>query len=114
MKRMGYYLALLAAAGFPQGLPKQPGPLPDGRILLPNGWAISPAGKEAPLGGMPLRGVGGPHSSFLIVTSNGYGDQFLAVVNSSTEGVVERVPIQQGWAGLAVSADGRRVYASAG
>jgi YVTN family beta-propeller protein len=106
----------LAATPFaqPQSPPSQPGPLPDGRILLPNGWTISPAGKEVPLGGLPLRVVAVPRSPFLVVTSNGFGDQFLAVLDAGSREVVDRTPIKQGWAGLAVSPDAQRVYASAG
>src|ERR1019366_2469357 len=105
MKTIVCWIALLAATPFalPQSRPSQPGPLPDGRMLLPNGWIISPAGKEEPLGGMPLRIVAVPHSPYLVVTSNGFGDQFLAVLNAGNEQVVERIPIKQGWAGLAVS-----------
>ncbi|HLJ17844.1 MAG TPA: bifunctional YncE family protein/alkaline phosphatase family protein [Bryobacteraceae bacterium] len=63
---------------------------------------------------MPLRIVPVPRSPYLIVTSSGFGEQFLAVLNAQSEQMIERIPLQQAWAGLAVSADGRRVYASAG
>ena len=111
MKTLVWRVALFAIAS--RGW-SQPGPMSDGRILLPNGWAISPAGKEVPLGGMPLRVVAVPRSPYLVVASNGFGDQFLAVLYASNQQVIERTPIKQGWAGLAVSPDGKRVYASAG
>jgi len=86
----------------------------DGRVLLPNGWYLSPAGKQIPLGGFPLNVVPVPHSNYAVTTSNGYGDHFLAVVDVNTQTIKSRVPIHEGWMGLAVSPDGGTIYASAG
>jgi YVTN family beta-propeller protein len=88
--------------------------LPSRQFLLPNGWAISPAGRQVELGGLPLNLLAVPGSRYFLVTSNGYTDHFLAVVDAEREQVVQRVPIAEGWLGLASSSDGKRVYASAG
>ena len=85
-----------------------------GRVLLPNGWYVSPAGKQIALGGFPLRVVAVPHSTNAVVTDNGYGKHSVAVLDVRTGSVVSRVPMREGWMGLAVSADGHTVYASAG
>jgi len=87
---------------------------PTQRYVLPNGWAISPAGRQHELGGMPLKLVPVPGGPCVLVTSNGYTEHFLAVFDVSQSKVVQRVPIKEGWLGLAVSADGRHVYASGG
>lgn len=92
-----------------------PGPNRAARqYVLPNGWAISPAGRQIELGGLPLGLVAVPKTSYVLATSNGYSEHFLAVIDVAAAKVVQRVPIAEGWLGLAVSADGRRVYASAG
>jgi YVTN family beta-propeller protein len=94
--------------------PRLPSPQTDGTYLLPNGWKLSPAGRQVRLGGLPLRITRVPGQPYAVVTSNGYKDHFLAVVDLRNEKVVQRVPITEGWMGLAVSVDGRRVFASAG
>ena len=91
-----------------------PGSVGNGRVLLPNGWYISPAGKQIQLGGFPLRVVAVPHTQYAVITSNGYGDHFLAVLDARTGTVKSRMPIREGWMGLAASSDGRTIYAAAG
>jgi YVTN family beta-propeller protein len=82
--------------------------------LLPNGWRLTPAGRQVELGGLPLRITAAPGTPYLIATSNGYGGHFLALIDAAQERVVQRVPIQEGWMGIAVDAASRTVYASAG
>ena len=104
-------LALLVSA---QVRPKQLPGSSEGGYLLPNGWRISPAGRQSGLGGLPLKLVSVPGQPFLIAASNGYRNHFLAVVDANSEQVVQRVPIQEGWMGLAVHPDGKTLYASGG
>jgi YVTN family beta-propeller protein len=104
-------ICLLSSSG---GRAQSPGKESSGRVLLPNGWYLSPAGQEVALGGFPLRVVAVPRSPYAIVTSNGYGQHFLAVLNIKTRTVENKAPIHEGWMGLAVSSDGSTVYASAG
>src|SRR4051812_18269817 len=91
-----------------QGSRTLPGQTQEG-YLLPNGWRLSPAGRQAELGGLPLRLAAIPGQPYAIVTSNGYRDHFLAVIDTAKEAVVQKVPIQEGWMGLAVDAAGRTV-----
>jgi YVTN family beta-propeller protein len=90
-----------------------PGPTARG-YLLPNGWRLSPAGRQVELGGLPLRLTPVPGEPYLIATSNGYDGHFLAVIDAATERVVDRVPIQEGWMGIAVDSTSHTVYASSG
>jgi YVTN family beta-propeller protein len=96
------------------GSSQTPGSVGAGRVLLPNGWYVSPAGKQISLGGFPLRVVAVPHTQYAVTTSNGYGDHFLALLDVSTGTIKSRIPIHEGWMGLAVSPDGSTVYAAAG
>ena len=95
-------------------LEQEAGLPPFQRYLLPNGWAITPAGDQKELGGMPLNLVSVPGGPYVLVCSNGYEGHFLAVFDVSQSKVVQKVPLKEGWLGLAVSADGRHVYASGG
>src|SRR5206468_3156952 len=90
--------------------PRLTGPTDQG-FLLPNGWTISPAGRQVELGGLPLKLALLPGGRHLLVTSNGYTQHFLAVLDTETEKVTQRLPIAQGWLGLAASADGQWVFA---
>ena len=105
-------LAISVASGQPRP-PQRPGPA-EGGYLLPNGWRISPAGRQAELGGFPLKLVTVPGQPYVIAASNGYRNHFLAVIDPATESVVQRVPIQEGWMGLAVHPAGHTLYVSAG
>jgi YVTN family beta-propeller protein len=75
---------------------------------------LSPAGRQAELGGLPLKLLRIPGTKYLLAASNGYREHFLAVIDAEAERVVQRVPIQEGWMGLAVGPAGDVVYASAG
>ena len=86
----------------------------DQRVVMPNGWSLSPAGRQIALGGLPLKLVAVPGGKHALVMSNGYTEHFIAVLDLATETIVQRVPIAEGWLGLAVSPDGHSVYASGG
>lgn len=105
---------LLISCGNRPDIPNTPQLLKDGTYLLPNGWKISPPGRMIDLGGLPLNSVLTPDERYAIVTSNGYTDHFLALVDLEKEQVVDKHLIKKGWIGLDVSRDGKQVYASAG
>ena len=108
-------LVLSASAQTVSGAPiLQPGRVSAGTVLLPNGWKVSPAGAQIPVGGFPLRVVTVPHTDLAISTSNGYSEHFLSLIDLSRHRVVQRMPIADGWMGLAVTGDGKTVYASSG
>lgn len=111
---------VLAAYLFPLALSAQvpeknvPRKLSGDRYLLPNGWILSPAGRQVELGGLPLKLLPVPGQRYLIATSSGYKDHFLAVIDLQSESIVQRVPLEEAWMGIAVSPAGDQVYASAG
>jgi YVTN family beta-propeller protein len=98
----------------PVKTPSLPGRLSPDTVLLPNGWKLSPAGDQIPVGGMPLNVIAIPNTNLAISTSNGYSDHVLSLIDLDRHDVVQQVPIAAGWMGLAVTADGQTVYASAG
>src|ERR1035437_10070175 len=92
----------------------QPGHISANTILLPNGWKISPAGQQVSVGGLPLRVVAVPHTDLALTGSNGYGDQFLSLIDLVNHRIIQRVPMVSSWMGLAIASDGKTVYASTG
>jgi YVTN family beta-propeller protein len=108
-------MATTASSGRTRPLPiRMPRDLSDGTYLLPNGWSLSPAGKQVEVGGLPLKLALIGEGRYALVTSNGYSQHFIGVIDLKSGTMVQRIPIKQGWFGLLASPDGRRVFASAG
>src|SRR5579871_490902 len=102
-------------ADVPAGmLPAGPVPQHPGAWVLPNGRLITPAGKRITLGNFPLGLVETPDGRYLIVVNNGAGRQSLQVVETATGAVIQTEPVHTVFNGVAVSPDGRRVYAAGG
>jgi YVTN family beta-propeller protein len=111
-----FLAALGAAAFYPGDRPvarRLPGPAVGG-TLLPNGWTISPAGEQIRVGDLPLAIVLHPDGKHLLVSNNGYGRQSVDVVDLTKGRVVSQAVVEKAWLGLALSADGKKVYAGGG
>ena len=61
-----------------------PGPLTDGGFLLPNGWTVRPAGRQIPLGTLPMSAVLSPDKKFLLVLNAGYDQPSINVLDAKT------------------------------
>ncbi|MEZ5561046.1 MAG: alkaline phosphatase family protein [Pseudomonadales bacterium] len=92
----------------------RPGIQSDGRVLLPNRWFLSPAGEQIPVGDLPLAMALSPDGAYLLVTNNGYADQYVSVIETATRREIQRVPMTESWLGLTFNAAGSRVYVSGG
>ena len=84
------------------------------RIMLPNGWSLSPAGKAIPLGDFPMNLVVSPSGKFLAVTNNGQSKQTIQLIDPATESILDEVEISKSWYGLEFNTDDSRLYASGG
>ncbi len=84
------------------------------RILLPNGWSLTPAGKSLPLGDLPLNMAISHNRQWLAVTNNGQSKQSIQLINLLTQQVVDTKEIDKAWMGLCFSADDRELYVSGG
>ena len=83
-------------------------------VMLPNGWALTPAGKHIELGDLPLNMASSLDGRWLAVTNNGYGRQSIDLIDTKHETKVSSTTIPKSWYGLAFSRNGRTLYASAG
>ncbi len=84
------------------------------RIMLPNGWSLSPAGKNIPLGDFPMNLVVSPSGKFMAVTNNGQSKQTVQLIDPVTESILDEVEISKSWYGLEFNRDDSRLYASGG
>ncbi len=77
-----------------------PGPQRDGTTLLPSGWRIRPAGRQVPVGTLPLNLVTLSDGSIL-VTNNGHGENGLMRIDPIAGQVTWRARLPAAWLGLA-------------
>src|SRR6266545_7406402 len=104
-------VGVLAGAGVTAAGPwKVAGPRADGTGVTPVGFRVTPAGKQAKLGDLPLNAVASPDGRWLVVTNAGQGTQSLQVVDTGSGQVVQTIGYARPeavFSGLAISADGR-------
>lgn len=90
------------------------GPQADGSVLLNSGWTIRPAGRQVPLSTLPMSSVLTPDGRYLLVLHSGYRKPSIVVLNSKTLAEVSKIELTDAWLGLALSPNGRNVYAGGG
>ena len=91
-----------------------PGLTPAGSVLLPNGWSLKPAGRQKPLGDLPVLIAEHPTEPILAVLHAGYGEHEVVLVQSGAGDVLTRVSLPETFSGLAWSADGARLFVGGG
>lgn len=82
--------------------------------LLPNGWKISPAGKQLPLGDLPLNIVVSNDKSMLAVTNNGQSYQSIQLFDLKADTQLAKINIDKSFYGLAFTANNEFLYAAGG
>jgi len=84
------------------------------KIVLPNGWALSPAGTSLSLGDLPLNMAVSKSKKLMAVTNNGQSKQSIQLINLVSNTILDNINIEKAWLGIAFSADEKNVYASGG
>jgi YVTN family beta-propeller protein len=84
------------------------------KVLLPNGWSLSPAGRSLPLGDLPLNIALSHNKKLLAVTNNGVTEQSIQLIDPVSENQLDQVTIKKAWYGLRFSEDDKKLYVSAG
>jgi DNA-binding beta-propeller fold protein YncE len=90
------------------------GPQADGSVLLNSGWSLRPAGRQIPLSTLPMASVLTPNGKHLLVLHGGYRKPTVAVLDARTLAEVSKLELPDAWLGLALSPNGRNVYAGGG
>ena len=84
----------------------------DGRMLLPNGWWLSPAGTSIDVGDLPLNAALSPDQRYMVVTHGGMSKPVLMLVDLKEHKVVQTVPVKDSWLGIVFH--GKTLYVSGG
>ncbi|MCA6483544.1 MAG: bifunctional YncE family protein/alkaline phosphatase family protein [Chitinophagaceae bacterium] len=109
------YLTILLVISQVQLLSAQTLPeLEANRIILPNGWQLTPVGTSLPLGDLPLNMAISHQQEWMAVTNNGQSKQSIQLINLHTRKIAHTVEIDKAWLGLRFSADDRLLYVSGG
>jgi YVTN family beta-propeller protein len=82
--------------------------------LLPNGWTISPAGRQVPLTDLPLNILPLSDCRHALVTTNGYNRHCLTLVKLDSGTCTSSTTVSQSWFGLAMTPDEKRLWWSGG
>ncbi|WP_165246372.1 bifunctional YncE family protein/alkaline phosphatase family protein [Paludisphaera soli] len=93
--------------------PRTAGPV-EGGYLLPNGWTITPAGEQVVIPDLPLDILPLADGERVLVTSNGYNDHDLSLIDLGRKEVVARQNVGQSWFGLAHDPATDRVWWAGG
>jgi YVTN family beta-propeller protein len=108
-------LGMLSASASGASTPRsRPGAVGEGRVRLPNGWLLSPAGRQIPVGDFPLGLAVSPDERFAAVTHSGWHAKGLDIVDLESGVVRERVPLAETWLGVAFLDGGRRLAVTTG
>ncbi|MGH9802649.1 MAG: beta-propeller fold lactonase family protein [Blastocatellia bacterium] len=83
-------------------------------VLLPNGWTLTPEGKQIPVSDLPMNMTLSNDGRYLLVTTNGNGDQTVDIIDLTAGQSVQTIKVAKSWLGIALSPDGKRFFVSGG
>jgi YVTN family beta-propeller protein len=107
-------LSALAAVPAPaDNKPRFPGPTDKG-FLLPNGWTITPAGRQVTLTDLPLNILPLPDGKRALVATSGFNRHELSLIDLTSARVVTRQGVAQSWFGLGLEPKQGKVWWSGG
>lgn len=84
------------------------------RVLLPNGWRISPFGRMIEANDLTLNILNTPDGRCAVALNCGYNAHAATLFDYESGEAIERVPLKSAWYGMAWSPDGKTLYISGG
>lgn len=107
---------ILSAAALVSRQPavETPGPRADGSVLLHNGWALRPAGRQTPLSTFPMSSAVSRDGKYTVILQGGYMKPSLSVHETATLHEVSRVEVKDAWLGMAFAPNSNLLYVSGG
>ena len=84
------------------------------KVLLPNGWTLTPAGRSLEVGDLPLNMAVSSTKKLIAVTNNGQGIQTVQLIDTKTEKVLDNIVIPKSFYGIKFSKDEKQLYVSGG
>ena len=109
----GILFLLIALPLLADDKPKFAGPTEQG-FLLPNGWHLTPAGRQVTLTDLPLGIIPLKDSAHAIAASSGYNRHELVLVDLAEGKVVAKETVRQSWFGLAMDREEQRIWWAGG
>lgn len=94
--------------------PAGPGKREDGKMLLSNGWCLSPAGSSVDAGDFPLGMDVSADGKTAVLINNGESKQSIMIVDVDHKKVIETVAIKKSWVGIVMKRDGKGFFVSGG
>jgi YVTN family beta-propeller protein len=93
-----------------------PGPSANGHSMtLPNGWRISPAGKQIDLpGDLVFKMLLTPDGKGLVVNTGGFHDHGVTLIDLQTDRIKSTINVWKDWAGMAMDSATGTVFVSGG
>src|SRR5262245_11824323 len=84
---------------------------PDGRILIPNGRALTPAGEHIEVNDRPLGMVLSPNGKLLaVVTGSNFNPRALHIIDTASRTLKQTISIANSFVGVAFSLAADRIY----
>jgi DNA-binding beta-propeller fold protein YncE len=84
------------------------------KLMLPNGWSLSPAGTSLPLGDLPLNMAVSSSKKYIAVTNNGQSKQYIQLIDVQKQKVLDNILVAKSWLGIAFTKDEKALYVSGG
>lgn len=100
MKSLLLLLSIFFAACAADAPTVLPGKISDHRVLLPNGWMLSPAGSSIAVGDLPLGMDVSPDGKFAVIVNSGESGATISVVDIVKKEVTKTVPMASLWNGV--------------
>ncbi|HEX2869154.1 MAG TPA: bifunctional YncE family protein/alkaline phosphatase family protein [Ignavibacteriales bacterium] len=91
-----------------------PGSISENRVLLSNGWYLSPAGRQVDIGDLPLNMAISPDENYAVTTNNGQSKPTFSVVDLKKAETVQTLRAPNLYVGLKFFDNGRKLAASGG
>ncbi|MDR3652289.1 MAG: bifunctional YncE family protein/alkaline phosphatase family protein [Paludibacter sp.] len=85
-----------------------------GKVNLPNGWSLTPTGKQITLGDLPLNIAISPDLKLAAITNNGESIQSIQLISLTQQKTLDTYIIGKSWLGLTFGDSGKSLYASGG
>ncbi len=83
-------------------------------VTLPNGWRLTPAGRQVPLSTLPMSIALAPRGKHAVVLNGGFLPPTLSVIDTAAGRETARVEVKDAWHGLTFNASGDKLYVGGG